>query len=173
MHILLELLLREGAFLTLLLMLGFGPATYLSDRFDAGARWAMAPILGFCLGSAVTTTLLQFAPANSTYWTLVVLSVASVSLGCWRIGRSHGRQIRAALPSLRDAAQLAVVCLAVAGPLTYSLAHHHTVGPAAYYFTDVDGYVAEQNGAMTTSTADAAAAWKHAQTTGAHFADLT
>ena len=173
MHIWTELLLREGAFLALLLLLGSGPAAYLSDRFDAGARLALAPILGFCVGSSVTTTILQFAPANSTFFILGPLGLASASLAAWRVSRAADARSWRACLTLMDLAQLALVCLVVAGPLTYSLHKRHTVGPAAYTYTDVDGYVAEQNGAMSTSTGDASSAWRRAQRSDFRFSDLT
>jgi hypothetical protein len=170
MHIWTDLLAREGAMLALLLAVGAAPAAFLSERLDAAARLALTPILGFCLGTCVTTTLLAFTPADATYWLLIPLALGSISLAAWRLRRSAKVNIRI---SLRDIAQLLLVCVAVAGPLSYTLHAHHTVGPAAYTYTDVDGYVAEQDGAQFTSIDHAAKAWEHAQPTSARFADLT
>lgn len=175
MHIWLQLLARESVFLALLALIGSGPAAYLSDRFDAGARVALAPVLGFCLGSAVVTTILQFAPADSTYWVLAPLAIGSVVLAVWRRRRSSGAR-HPALISLtpRDVAQLALVCLVVVGPLTYVLHQRNTVGPGDYTFTDGVSYVSEIDGAMTTSTQDAAADWIRITQRGeGRFGDLT
>jgi hypothetical protein len=54
MHIWTALGAREAALLAVLL-LGAGPASLLSSRFDTAARVALAPILGFCVGTCVTT----------------------------------------------------------------------------------------------------------------------
>jgi len=169
MHIWTELATSEAALLTILLLIGAGPAALLPARFDAAARIALAPILGFCLGTCVTTTALEFVPAGSSYPLLIPLALASAAFAARRTLRSpkHG------WPSLRDAAQILVLCVVVAGPLTYVLHERHTVGPAAYYFTDVDNYVATQEAAATTSLRDARADWKQYARTGTRFADLT
>lgn len=173
MHILTDLVAREGALLAILLALGAAPAAFLSGRVDIAGRLALAPILGFCLGTCLTTTVLAFVPADATYWMLIPVALLSVGVAAWRLQHSgSSSDWRTRLP-LRDLAQLMVVCVAVVGPLTYTLHAHHTVGPAAYTYTDVDGYVAEQDGAQTTSISAAARAWDRAQPTGARFADLT
>jgi hypothetical protein len=173
MHIWTDLLAREGALLLMLLALGTAPAAFLSERFDAAGRFALAPILGFCLGTCLATTTLEFVPADQTYWMLVPVALLSVGVAVWRTLRSYdGTGWRTRLP-LRDVVQLFVVCVAVTGPLNYTLHAHHTVGPAAYTYTDVDNYVGEEDGARTTSTSEARDAWARAQQTGGHFADLT
>src|SRR6202022_3234309 len=68
--------------------------------------------------------------------------------------------------------QLLVICLLVVVPVNYVLHERHTVGPAAYTFTDVDGYVADTDGARSTSTADAAAAWVRLKHGGAPMPNL-
>lgn len=173
MHIWFDLLAREGAFLAMMFLIGSGPAALLSAPFDAASRLALAPLLGFCAGSAVATTLLEFAPANSTYWILVPLALvsAAIAVRCTFRG-ADPRPWRERLP-IGDIAQLAVVCVVVAGPLTYALQDRQTVGPADYYFTDVAGYVAQQDGARTTSIGDASREWTQAQQTGTRFANLT
>lgn len=170
MHIWTDLLIRESALLLILLALGIGPASFLSERFDPASRLALAPILGFCVGTCITTTILQFVSADQTYWALIPLTLLSVGIAGWQIRRSGNLsswQLR-----LRDLAQLFLVCIVVAGPLTYTLHRHHTVGPAAYSFTDVDNYVGEQDGAQTTSILKATSAWGQYQRTGDRFADI-
>src|SRR5580765_1022625 len=110
-----ELATREGALMAILLILGSGPAALLPQRFDAATRIALAPILGFSLGTCVTTTALWFVPAESSSWLLVPLALASAGFAARRTLRSEKR----ARPTLRDAAQLAIVCIAVAGPLSF------------------------------------------------------
>ena len=149
MHIWTALVAREAALLTILVLLGAGPASLLSARFDAAARIALAPVLGFCVGTCVATTVIEFAPARDTYWMLIPLALGSAAVAAARTGRSRGGW-RARLP-VRDLAALAVVILAVAGPLTYTLHEHGTVGPAVYHYTDVDNYVAEPDAAQTLS----------------------
>jgi hypothetical protein len=173
MHIWTDLLAREGALLVILLALGAGPAAFLSDRIDAASRLALAPALGFCAGTCLATTVLEFVPTDLTYWMLVPAALLSLGIGAWRTRRSPGCSRSRARVRPRDAVQLLIVCVAVAGPLTYTLHEHHTVGPAAYTYTDVDGYVAEEDGAQTTSISQASTAWKRAAPTGARFADLT
>jgi hypothetical protein len=167
MHIWLALLAREGGFLLMLALLGAGPAAFLSERFDPAARIAMAPLLGFCVGMSVTSTLIQFWPANTTDWVLVPLLVASVSLAIWRWS-TRATRVRLGL-TLTDAAQLLLVCLAVAGPLTSTLHERHTVGPADYFYTDGVSYVSETDGEMTRSLSDASSAFAHHR----QFANLT
>ncbi len=173
MHIWSELILRELAFVAILLMLGAAPASYLSERFDAAGRIAMTPVLGFCLGTCVTTTLLQFAPTNDTYWILLPLALGSLAIA---VGRSYRRTTapawRQRLP-LRDLGALLLVTLAVTAPVTYVLHERHTAGPAVYTYTDVDNYVGVQDAARTVSLPTARASWQHAVRTGARYGDFT
>ena len=90
-HVLTDLLAREGAYAVILLALGAGPAAFLSQRFDAGSRIALAPILGFCLGTCVTTTVLEFVPTGSSYWLLVPLSLGSMGSRLGEPSRRDGR----------------------------------------------------------------------------------
>jgi hypothetical protein len=173
MHIWTDLFARELSLFAILLALGSGPAAYLSSRFDAGARIALAPVLGFCLGTCVTTTILEFVPAGRSYWIVVLLAVLSLAVAGRRYVTSPGNHTQGRRPSSRDLAQVAIVCIAVAGPLTYTLHQRHTVGPAAYYFTDVDNFVAEQDGAEARSIATARAAWNDHAKSGHPFTDLT
>lgn len=173
MHIWTDLLVREGALLAVLLALGAGPAALLSERFDAAGRLAIAPILGFCLGTCVATTVLEFEPADETYWILIVLALLSLGVAARRTLHSSTSPSWRTRLRLRDLAQLLVVCIAVAGPLTYTLHQHRTVGPVAYYYTDVDNYVGEQDGAQTTSIGAARRAWTIHSQAGTRFADLT
>jgi hypothetical protein len=91
MHIWTALVAREAALLTILTLFGSGPASLLSERFDAAARIALAPVLGFCLGTCVTTTVIEFAPARDTYWMLIPLALASAGVAAARTVRSDGR----------------------------------------------------------------------------------
>jgi hypothetical protein len=173
MHIWLDLAAREAALLGILLLLGAGPASFLSRRFDAGSRIALAPVLGFCVGTCVTTTLVWFAPTGDTYWVLVAVAVASALVGLVRVRRAEGApRWRERLP-LRDIAALLLVAIAVAAPLTSVLHEHHTVGPAVYTYTDVDNYVATQDAAGRESLHAARDSWLHHARTGARYSDLT
>ena len=137
MHIWILLVVREVALLGILLVLGSGPAAFLPQRVDPGSRIALAPLLGFCLGTCVTTTLLEFFPVNSTYWVLIPLGLLSLAVAVVRMRRSASRP----WPSVKDLAALALVVVVVVGPVDAVLHEHRTVGPAAYFFTDVDNYV--------------------------------
>jgi hypothetical protein len=169
MNIWTELGTSEAGLLVVLALLGAGPASLLSARFDGASRVALAPVLGFCAGTCLTTTLLQFFAANDTYLVLVAAMVVSVAFA---VGRTLETTDRTWI-SLRDAAQLLVVCVAVIAPLTAVLHERHTVGPAAYYFTDVDNYVGTQQAAGTTSLHDARQQWIDSARSGGRFANLT
>ena len=173
MHIWSALAAREASLLTLLLLLGAGPASFLSERFDAVGRIALAPVLGFCVGTCVTTTLLEFEPAGNTYWLLIPLALGSVGVAAWRTLRSRARDRADPLPSWRGVGGLLIVCVAVTGPLNYALHSHHTVGPAAYTDTDVDNYVALQDAAQTTSLSAARRALEQHNRSGTPWADRT
>jgi len=160
MHIWSALAAREIASLAILLLLGAGPASYLPPRFDGISRVALAPLLGFCLGTCVTTTILWFAPVNDTYWVLIPLSLGSAAVALVRARRGRRAGERPGLPRLRDVAALLVVAVAVTVPTTVTLHHRHTVGPAAYFYTDGDNYVAVQDAARTVSLHSARNAWR-------------
>jgi len=113
MHIWSALAAREIASLAILLLLGAGPASYLPPRFDGISRVALAPLLGFCLGTCVTTTILWFAPVNDTYWVLIPLSLGSAAVALVRARRGRRAGERPGLPRLRDVAALLVVAVAV------------------------------------------------------------
>lgn len=172
MHIWTDLLAREAALFAVLLALGSGPAALLSERFDAAGRITLAPILGFCLGTCVATSLLEFFPVGQTYWTLVPLALLSLAVAALRTLRSRSRRAPGR-PHLRELAHILIVCAAVAGPLTYALHERHTVGPVAYSYTDVDSYVGEQDGAQTTSIQRAREIWTSNARSGTSFGDLT
>jgi len=168
MHIWTALVAREAALLTILALLGAGPASLLSEHFDAAMRIALAPVLGFCLGTCIATTVIEFAPARDTYWMLIPLALVSAGVAAARTVRGRSarsgagaaiRPWRARLP-VRDIVALIVVALAVAGPLTYTLHEHRTTGPAVYGYTDVDNYVAEPDAAQTLSLAAARTAFE-------------
>ncbi len=75
--------------------------------------------------------------------------------------------------SRRDAAQIALVCVAIAAPLTAVLVERGSVGPVSYVYTDVNGYVAEQDAALRTSLSDADENWANVAERGRRFGDLT
>jgi hypothetical protein len=172
MHIWAQLLVREGEMFVLLLCLGAGPAAFLNEHFDLAGRLALMPVLGFVVGTLVTTNVLQFEPADNTYWLLIPLTLGSLGLAAWRSGLFKGRRPQVGI-SLRDAAQLIVVVLAVAGPVNYALHHAGSTGPVAYVYTDVDTYVAEIDGAQHMSTQDASDAWVQHTRTGRQFPSFT
>jgi len=139
--------------LVTLFALGCGPASLLGNRFGAAARLAMTPVLGLCLGTCIFTTLLWFTAARNTYWLIPVVALVSVAIALRRglsaMARrgetSHRSRIAALFQSLgaRDAVALAVVCLVVATPLSYTLHERHSVGPTGRSIWDTDDYTAE------------------------------
>jgi hypothetical protein len=169
MHIWTAIVAREAVFLALLLLLGAGPATYLPSRFDGTSRVALAPLLGFCLGTCVTTTILWFAPANDSYWVLIPLALGSGAVALLRCRRRRWAGERPGLPRLRDGMALLVIAVVVTVPTTVTLHHRHTVGPAAYYYTDGDNYVAVQDAARTVSLQSARDSWHHLLSTRQRF----
>jgi hypothetical protein len=177
MHIWSDLVTRELLLLVLLAAFGSGPASYLGEDFDWAARLAMAPVLGMCVGVGAFTTLLWFVPASQTSWCVVPVAVASMAVAFVR--RDRWRRVptedgvRGApqrpwrFSRMIDITQLAVMCLAVAVPITYTLHQHSSVGPVSYAVGDVDGYVSDADAAQHLSLRTAAA---HAN---GPFADLT
>ncbi|MFZ1994349.1 MAG: hypothetical protein WAU75_09580 [Solirubrobacteraceae bacterium] len=148
MHIWLDLIVRELLFLVLLAMLGAGPAALLSDRFE-GARAALAPVLGLCVGACLAVTMVDYYPASQTDWLIATVAVVSSAVAAWR--RPALR-----LPSPRSALQGAVVAVVILGAFNYPLAGRHTVGPVGgYTVADTSGYVSEINGLEHDSLRDA------------------
>jgi hypothetical protein len=88
----------------------------------------------------------------------------SAGVAAWRTWRTRGGGGWSSRLPLRDLAALAVVVVAVAGPLTYTLHERGTVGPAAYGYTDVDNYVAEPDAAQALSLSAAVTAFEHHHT---------
>jgi hypothetical protein len=178
MHIWSDIFARELIMLAILLCLGSGPASFLGRRFDAASRVAMAPVLGLCAGTCVFTTLLWFTAANNTYWLLPVLAAISVTVAMWRSltsiegheKTSHRSRLRALFRSLGvfDAAALAVVCIVVALPLSYTLHERHSVGPTGMAIWDADDYTAEADAMLQMSIRQA----HQVQPSNANFARL-
>ncbi len=144
MTILGNLIIREFAMFVVLAALGAGPASFLSRRFDVASRVFLAPAFGLALGTSVFTTSIWLLPAGTTFWLVPVLAAASCCVAFMRWRRrddsASGRR-----PDIRPRGallQALVVVVAVAGPATALIAHHHSVGPVAYRIGDVDGYVA-------------------------------
>jgi hypothetical protein len=152
---------REGAMLATLLALGSAPASFLGRRFQAASRVALAPVLGLCLGISVFSTLIWFTAASNTYWLLVPLALASLTIALRRglasiPAEPDAGQARSSLRTVAkgsivlarrlrplDAVALVAVCIAVAAPLSYTLHERHSVGPLGYDIWDVDDYATE------------------------------
>lgn len=149
--------------MTILLALGSGPASFLPTRMDTASRIALAPLLGFCLGTCVTTTIVEFAPVNATYWVLFPVALGSAGVAAARtVGRREHRGPRVR-PLIWDLAALLLIVVVVLGPIDATLQEHRSVGPATYTYTDADNYVAVQDAARTVSAgsaADAASAFQ-------------
>lgn len=179
MHIWTDIITRELAMLATLLALGSGPASFLGRRFDASARLAMAPVLGLCTGTCVFTTLIWFTAARNTYWLLPVFAAISVTIAVWRglaaVSVNSGERSRSSRAILlmrrlraRDALALAVVCVVVAAPLSYTLHERHSVGPTGFEVWDAVGYTAEADG-MTQQSIRVAE--RHNYATARNFID--
>jgi len=162
MHIWTDIVTRELVMLVTLFALGSGPASFLGRRFDAAARFGMASVLGLCVGTCVFTTLIWFTAARNTYWLLPILAALSVTVALWRglkppraqpgegPQRSRGALLVGRLRA-RDAVALAVVCVVVAAPLSYTLHERHSVGPMGFEVWDAVGYTAETDGMVQQS----------------------
>lgn len=161
MHIWLDISTRELVMLITLLALGSGPASFLGRRFDFAARVAMAPVLGLCIGTAVFTTLIWFTAARHTYWLLPILALVSVAVALRRglataadpSEELHGRRLTSLVRRVRprDALALAVVCVVVATPLSYTLHERHSVGPTGFEVWDAFAFTAEADGSVQDS----------------------
>jgi hypothetical protein len=156
-HIWTDIITRELAMLVTLLALGSAPASYLSRRFTAASRLAMAPLLGLCLGTCVFTTIMWFTGARNTYWLLPVVAALSVAVALrgWLRRSSWGRGAPAWPPrafaravGVRDGLALALVCVVVAAPLSYTLHERHSVGPTGFEVWDAFAFTAEADGAV-------------------------
>jgi hypothetical protein len=153
-HLWIEIVARELAMLAALFALGIGPASFLGRRFDAAARLAIAPVLGLCLATCVFTTLIWFTAARNTYWLLPVLAAASIAVALLRSRTAatggaegaHGNWTLLRSLRARDALSMAIVCVVVAAPLSYTLHERNSVGPTGYIISDVDGYTAVADG---------------------------
>jgi hypothetical protein len=160
MHIWTNIVVRELAMLATLLTLGSGPASYLSSRFGPAARLAMAPVLGLCLGTCIFTTIMWFTGARNTYWLLPIVATLSVLLALRKDLKAilaNKRPIRAIRRSAlrvlgrlgrRDALALALVCVVVAAPLSYTLHERHSVGPTGFEVWDAFAFTSEADGAV-------------------------
>jgi hypothetical protein len=128
-------------FLALLLALGSGPASFLSERFDGIARLALGPVFGLCVGVCATVTLVYFFATSVTWWVLIPMALASLGVAAGRTGRAPRWASR------RGLIQLAVVAIVLVASFDYPLADRHTVGPAGgYEVYDANAYVSETNG---------------------------
>jgi hypothetical protein len=152
-HLWIEIVARELAMLVTLFALGIGPASFLGRRFDAAARLAIAPVFGLCVATCVFTTLIWFTAARHTFWLLPVIAAVSIVLALRRSitppdERDDSRGRWAALRRLRarDALSLAIVCIVVAAPLSYTLHERNSVGPTGFLIMDADGYTLTADG---------------------------
>jgi hypothetical protein len=148
--------------LLVLFALGAGPTSFLSQRFDAAARLAMAPVLGLCLGTCIFTTLIWLTAARHTYWLLVIVATMSVAIAVWRalasipsMPQSARLQLLMRKLRLRDAIALVTVCIVVAAPLSITLHERHSVGPIGFNVWDAVGYTAEADGMTQQSIREA------------------
>jgi hypothetical protein len=165
MHIWTDIVIRELLMLVTLLSLGSGPASFLGQRFDPAARVAMAPVLGLCVGTSVFTTLLWFTPAGNTYWLLPILALISLSVAMHRSlavatgqgQKTYRHRIATLFRSLgaRNALALALVCIVVAAPLSYTLHERHSVGPTGFTVWDADNYTAQTDAMMSMTIREA------------------
>lgn len=143
--------------LVTLLALGIGPVSCLSRRFTPAARLAMAPVLGLCVGTCVFTTIMWFTGARNTYWLLPIVAAVSVAVALrGSLPRSSttkgtlGGPVRAVASrlGLRDGLVLALVCVVVAAPLSYTLHERHSVGPTGFEVWDAFAFTSEADGAV-------------------------
>jgi hypothetical protein len=147
-HLWIEIAVRELTALAVLLAMGSGLASLLGKRFDAAARVAISPVLGFCLATCVFTTLIWFTAARNTFWLIPVIATLSVAVALRRSlpagaeGFWHRARRLLARLSVRDALALALVCVVVAAPLSSTLHERDSVGPTGYLVLDTDGYTA-------------------------------
>jgi hypothetical protein len=140
-HVLHELLARELVMLGVLTGLGAGPASWLSPRFGAVERVALAPILGLCLGISLFTTLLYFFPAHDTGWLIGVVVGISVLAAAIRCRGTVGWRMLGA--NLAGWVSLAAVLALVTVPIFSVMGGRDSVGPVSYAVGDAIGYVAE------------------------------
>ena len=141
MPVLRELLARELVMLGVLTALGAGPASWLSSRFGAVERVALAPILGLCLGTSLFTTLLYFFPAGDTSWLIPVVAGISALVAAIRCRGAVGWRMLGA--NLAGWVSLAVVLVLVTAPILSVMRSRDSVGPVSYAVGDAVGYVAE------------------------------
>ena len=153
MHVWLDLISRELFFLALLIALGAGPVSFLPERFDATSRFALAPVLGLCVGACLTVTLAYPFAADDTAWLVIVVAIASLGVA---YGRHRDMPRR---PAIANVAQVVVLIVVILASFNYPLALRHTVGPdGGYTIADTAGYVSETNGVARQSIHDAARA---------------
>jgi hypothetical protein len=186
MHIWADIFIRELVMLVTLLALGSGPASFLSRRFDPAARVAMAPVLGLCVGVCVFTTLIWFTAARHTYWLLPILALVSLAVALLRglasvskdtsaMEEGNGKKQRSRLMVLvrrlraRDALALAVVCVVVAAPQSYTLHERHSVGPTGFEVWDAFAFTSEADGQTQEPLRTV---WKKANTYGQNFTQM-
>jgi hypothetical protein len=152
MQLWIDIVIRELAMLATLLALGIGPVSYLGRRFDSAARVAIAPAFGLSLATCVFTTLIWFTAARNTFWLLPVMAAISVTVAIRRTRRASNNDVTqrhwwtTVRLRPRDVIALAIVCMVVAAPLSYTLHERDSVGPTGFLVWDADGYTATADG---------------------------
>jgi hypothetical protein len=163
MAIWLQVISRELLMLSILTALGSAPAMLLSERFDPFVRGSLAPVLGLAAGTGLFTTLEWFWPGRSVKWVVPAACACSLALAAFvgYLRRPSGRHAarsrdRSASQPLRSWMQIALVCVAVAMPMTIALGVNHSTGPVAFSVYDSTGYIAETDALEIESLREAA-----------------
>lgn len=189
-----DLVTRELLMVAILLALGSGLTTFLGERFDRLSRFALAPVLGLCFGVSAFTTLIYFFPAQETAWLLPVLAAASLGYFSYRWSRKRqGQPLAEATPRgnptrkratlggrwpallslFVPVAQIAIVFVAVSGPINLTLHETKSTGPVFYRIVDALGYIAETDGEVHQTLPQAAQALSTAHPRPAALANLS
>jgi hypothetical protein len=152
MHTWVPLFSRELALLAVLSALGSGLAALMPRELDPGIRWALAPAFGLASALCVTMTVLWLMPANSSWWLLIALPIASLAFAAW-YGKRGPPESDPPMWRLdwRSAVQLALVAVVILAAFNRPLAEARTVGPMGYSIGDASGYVETADGARTES----------------------
>jgi hypothetical protein len=156
---------RELAMVVMAGLLGAAPVMSLRRHASWPICVALMPVVGLCLGTCVTTTLLWFFPAASTFWVLPVLAIASCVLA-WYLarrrpevpegGEREGRSADVDSPRpMIGLLQCLIVLAVVSAPLALTVVEHHSDGPVAFQVYDAAAYVGIQDGMQHQSIHEA------------------
>ena len=156
-----DFLSREVLFLAILAALGSGPASFLSSRFSTLGRAAMAPAFGMCIGTALSTCLVWFFPADRTYWLIPIFTVLSLAIAIYRSRARWGfDRTRSSPRVLSGLLQILLVVVVVSAPTAYTFAQAGSVGPVTYLAPDSGAYVLVTDGMIHESLSSAAADYR-------------